>query len=58
MQTLKFIGWIVTLFVTWVSAMLWLMSMFVRQPDGVFFYGLSTIAIGALLKWETDRFWF
>lgn len=52
---MKFVLMATTLFATYVSAILLTMSFFVWQPEGMFWYGLSTIGLGIALKVETDK---
>lgn len=58
MQTVKFLAFIVTTIAAFCAWLLTLMSMFVRQPDGIFWYGLAGIVLGVVLKLESKFHWF
>ena len=54
---MKWLVPLVTLLATYLSAILLVASVFVWQPDGMFWYGILTIVFGVLLKLEMD-YWF
>lgn len=58
MQTLKFAAFVVTLLAAFMAWLLTVASMFVRQPDGIFWYGIAGIVLGVLLKLEAKFNWF
>lgn len=58
MQTVKFIAFVFTMIAAFMSWLLTIAAMLVRQPDGIFWYGLASIVLGVALKLESKFHWF